>query len=77
MVGRESMGNSRILMTFGPPILRIVLGTLFITNGWQKLFNLSQTQGYFQLDWVTCRVGPIDWSSRGFRRLIPNTWTID
>lgn len=49
MVGSESMGNSRTLMTFGPPILRIVLGTLFITNGWPKLINLSQTQGYFNL----------------------------
>ncbi|MDN5846896.1 MAG: DoxX family protein [Candidatus Nitrosocosmicus sp.] len=49
MVGSVSMGNSRILMTCGPPILRVVLGTLFITNGWPKLMNLSQTQGYFNM----------------------------
>ena len=49
MVGSVSMGNSRIFMTFGPLILRIVLGALFITNGWPKLINLSQTQGYFNL----------------------------
>ena len=77
MVGSESMGNGHILMTFGPPILRIVLRTLFITNEWPKLINLSQTQGLFQLDWVICRVGPINWSSRGCRWLFPNTWTID
>ena len=47
--GSVSMGNSRTLMTYGPPILRVVLGTLFITNGWPKLINLSQTQGYFNL----------------------------
>ena len=49
MVGSVSMGNSRIFMTFGPLILRIVLGALFITNGWPKLINPSQTQGYFNL----------------------------
>jgi putative oxidoreductase len=43
------MGNSRVLMTFGPLILRVVLGTLFITNGWPKLINLSQTRGYFNM----------------------------
>ncbi|WP_222424785.1 DoxX family protein [Candidatus Nitrosocosmicus arcticus] len=41
------MSNTRILMTFGPLIVRVVLGTLFITNGWSKLINLEQTQGYF------------------------------
>ncbi|MDQ3084784.1 MAG: DoxX family protein [Thermoproteota archaeon] len=41
------MGNSRILMTFGPLIVRVVLGALFITNGCPKLINLEQTQGYF------------------------------
>ena len=63
MVGSESMGNSRILMTFGPPILRVMLGTLFITNGWPKHINLSQTQGYFNMIGSTCRIGPINRSS--------------
>jgi len=36
-------------MTFGLSILRVVLGTLFITNGWPKLINLSQLQGYFNM----------------------------
>ena len=43
------MSNSLVLMTFGPPILRVVLGTLFITNGWPKIINLSQTQSYFNM----------------------------
>ena len=43
------MGNSRILMTYGPLIVRVVLGTLFIINGWPKLINLEQTQGYFSM----------------------------
>lgn len=43
------MGNSRILMTFGPPILRVVLGTLLITNWWPKLIHLSQVRGYFNM----------------------------
>ncbi|TVP41589.1 hypothetical protein NARC_30304 [Candidatus Nitrosocosmicus arcticus] len=47
MVGNVNMSNTRILMTFGPLIVRVVLGTLFITNGWSKLINLEQTQGYF------------------------------
>ncbi|WP_425319381.1 DoxX family membrane protein [Candidatus Nitrosocosmicus oleophilus] len=36
-------------MTIGPPILRVVLGTLFITNGWPKLIHLSHVQGYFNM----------------------------
>ena len=43
------MGNSHILMTFGPLILIVVLGTLSITNGWPKLIHLSQTQDYFNI----------------------------
>ncbi len=43
------MSNSLVLMTFGPPILRVVLGTLFITNGCPKIINLSQTQSYFNM----------------------------
>ena len=49
MVVIVSMGNSRVLMTFGPPMLRVVVGTLIITNGWPKLINLSQTVGYFNV----------------------------
>ncbi len=49
MVGRLNIGDSRILMTFGPLIVRVVLGSLFIINGWPKLVNLEQTQGYFDI----------------------------
>lgn len=49
MVERAYMGNSRTLMTFGPLIVRFVLGTFFIVNGWPKLINLEQTQGYFNM----------------------------
>jgi hypothetical protein len=77
MVGSESMVNGYILMTFGPPILRIVLGTLFITNVLDRTCQSIQNTGLFQLDWVTCRVGPINWSARGCRWLFPNIWTID
>lgn len=49
MVGEINMGNSRILITYGPLIARVVLGTLFIINGWPKLINLEQTQGYFNM----------------------------
>jgi len=44
MVGRLNIDDSRILMTFGPLIVRVVLGPLFIINGWPKLVNLEQTQ---------------------------------
>ncbi len=49
MVGRLNIGDSRILMTFGPLIVRVVLGSLFIINGWPKLVNLEQTQGFFDM----------------------------
>ena len=49
MIGRLNFGDSRILMTFGPLIVRIVLGALFIINGWPKLVNLEQTQGFFDM----------------------------
>ena len=49
MVGRLNIGESRILMTFGPLIVRVVLGSLFIINGWPKLVNLEQTQGFFDM----------------------------
>ena len=49
MVGRLNIGDSRILMTFGPLIVRVVLGALFIINGWPKLVNLEQTQGFFDM----------------------------
>jgi putative oxidoreductase len=49
MVGRLNIGDSRILMTFGPLIIRVVLGPLFIINGWPKLVNLEQTQGFFDM----------------------------
>ena len=49
MVEVAYTGNSLTLMTLGPLIVRLVLGTLFITNGWPKLINLEQTQGYFNL----------------------------
>ncbi len=71
------MDNGHILMTFGPPILRIVLGTLFITNVMAKTYQSIPNTGLFQLDWVACRVGPINWSSRGCRWLFSNIWTVD
>ena len=49
MVESVYMDNSRILMTFKPLIVRLVLGTLIIINGWPKLINLKQTQGYFNM----------------------------
>ena len=49
MVGRLNIGESRILMTFGPLIVRVVLGSLFIINGLPKLVNLEQTQGFFDM----------------------------
>ena len=49
MVEKAYMGSSRTLMTFGPLIVRLVPGILFLTNGWPKLINLKQTQGYFNM----------------------------
>ena len=43
------MGNSRTLLTFGPLTVRLVLGSLFIMNGWAELVNLEQTHGHFNM----------------------------
>ena len=34
-------------MTFGPLTIRIVIGIIFIINGWPKLLDIKQTQDYF------------------------------
>jgi putative oxidoreductase len=41
------MINSLRLMTFGPLTIRIVIGILFVINGWPKLLDIKQTQDYF------------------------------
>jgi len=36
-------------MTFGPLTIRIVIGIIFMINGWPKLLDLKQTQGFFMM----------------------------
>ena len=36
-------------MTLGPLAINIVIGVMFIVNGWQKLIFLQQTHGYFMM----------------------------
>lgn len=41
--------NGVRIMTLGPLAIRIVVGVIFIVNGWQKLIFLQQTQRYFMM----------------------------
>ena len=41
--------NGIRIMTIGPLAIRIVVGVIFIANGWQKMNFLQQTQGYFMM----------------------------
>lgn len=36
-------------MTFGPLVIRVIAGAIFIINGWQKIIFLQQTRGYFMM----------------------------
>ena len=36
-------------MTFGPLTIRIVIGSIFLINGWPKLIDIKQTQGFFMM----------------------------
>ena len=43
------MINGLRLVTFGPLAIRIVIGGIFLINGWPKLTDIKQTQGFFMM----------------------------
>jgi DoxX-like protein len=36
-------------MTFGPLMIRIAIGAISIINGWPKIMDIKQTQGFFMI----------------------------
>lgn len=46
---KNKMINSFRLVTFGPIAIRTVTGATFIINGWPKLLDIKQTQGFFMI----------------------------
>ncbi len=36
-------------MTFGPFTIRVVIGSIFIINGWPKVIDIKQTHGFFMM----------------------------
>ncbi len=36
-------------MTFGPLMIRIMIGSITIINGWPKIIDIKQTPGFFMM----------------------------